>query len=110
MKLIKQKTKKRIQKSLYEKIRGNKKSKENIAKDIIKIGLSMWDLFKRGRRTIVFIMSRQATLGGPGGMPPPPPPPLFCVAKRKKGNKGKAERLSKQKPLKACHWGQNYTV
>ena len=75
MKLIKQKTKKRIQKSLYEKIRGNKKSKENIAKDIIKIGLSMWDLFKRGRRTIVFIMSRQATLGGPGGMPPPPPPP-----------------------------------
>ena len=40
----------------------------------------------------------------------PPPPPthththsLFCVAKRKKGNKGKQERLSKQKPLKGCH-------
>ena len=39
-----------------------------------------------------------------------PPPPLhththsrFCVAKRKKGNKGKQERLSKQKPLKGCH-------
>ena len=28
-----------------------------------------------------------ATLGGPGGHAPPPP--LFCVAKRKKGNKGK---------------------
>ena len=42
---------------------------------------------------------------------PPPLPPLFCVAKRKKGNKGKKERLSKQKLLKACHQGrQNVTV
>ena len=45
-----------------------------------------------------------ATLGGGHGHP------LFCVAKRKKGNKGKQERLSKQKPLKGCHWGQNYNV
>ena len=36
--------------------------------------------------------------------------PLFCVAKRKKGNKGKKERLSKQKLLKGCHQGQNVTV
>ena len=41
--------------------------------------------------------------------PPPPPPQRFCVAK-KKGNKGKKEKLSKQKPLKGCHRGQNYTV
>ena len=33
----------------------------------------------------------------------PVPPPFFRVAKRKKGNKGKQERLSKQKPLKGCH-------
>ena len=38
------------------------------------------------------------------------PAPLFCVAKRKKGNKGKKERLSKQKILKGCHRGQNVTV
>ena len=53
-------------------------------------------------------------LGGREVMPPPYPPlypPLFCVAKRKKGNKGKKERLSKQKLLKACHQGgQNVTV
>ena len=35
---------------------------------------------------------------------------LFCVAKRKKGNKAKKERLSKQKLLKRCHQGQNVTV
>ena len=38
------------------------------------------------------------------------PPPRFCVAKRKKGNKGKHERVSKQKLLKGCHQGQNVTV
>ena len=35
---------------------------------------------------------------------------LFCEAKRKKGNKGKKERLSKQKLLKGCHQGQNVTA
>ena len=35
--------------------------------------------------------------------------PLFCVAKRKKGNKEK-ERISKQKLLKSCHQYQNVTV
>ena len=45
-------------------------------------------------------------------MPPPPPlpPPLFCVAKRRKGNKGKQERVSKQKLSKDSHQGQNVTV
>ena len=37
-------------------------------------------------------------------------PPLFCVAKRKKGGKGKKERVSKQKLLKGCHQGQNIIV
>ena len=36
--------------------------------------------------------------------------PLFCVAKRKKGNKEKKERASKQKLLKCCRQGQNVTV
>ena len=38
-------------------------------------------------------VSGPATLGGPGGMTLP----LFCFEKKKKGNKGKQERLSKQK-------------
>ena len=64
----------------------------------------------------------------PGAMPPSPPPTpsapfsptifhthththtLFCVAKIKKGNKGRKERVSKQKLLKGCHQGQNVTV
>ena len=36
--------------------------------------------------------------------------PLFYVAKRKKGNKGKKETVSKQKLIKGCHQGQNITV
>ena len=36
--------------------------------------------------------------------------PLFYEAKRKKGNKGKKGRLSKQKLLKGCHQGQNITA
>ena len=43
---------------------------------------------------------------GPGGHGPP----HFCIAKRKKGNKGKKERFSKQKLWKGCHQGQNVTV
>ena len=45
-----------------------------------------------------------ATPGGPGGGMVPS---LFCVAKRKKGGKGKKERVSKQKLLKGFHQGQN---
>ena len=36
--------------------------------------------------------------------------PLFCVAKRKKEDKGKKEKVSKQKLLKGCHQGQNIIV
>ena len=36
--------------------------------------------------------------------------PLFCVAKRRKGNKGEKARVSKQKLLKGYHQGQNVTV
>ena len=39
-----------------------------------------------------------------------PHTPFFCVAKRKKENKGKKERVSKQKLLKDYHRGQNVTV
>ena len=42
---------------------------------------------------------------GRGGHALPPLSPLFCVAKRKKGDKGKKERVSKQKLLKGCHQG-----
>ena len=53
--------------------------------------------------------------GGPGDHAPSLPTnththTLFCLAKRKKGNKGEKERLSKQKLLKGCHQGQNVTV
>ena len=37
-------------------------------------------------------------------------PPLLCVAKRKNGDKGKKERVSKQKLSKGCHQGQNIIV
>ena len=38
-------------------------------------------------------------------------PPFFvCIAKRKKGDKGKKERVSKQKLSKGCHQGQNIIV
>ena len=36
--------------------------------------------------------------------------PFFCVAKRKKRNKGKKERVSKQKLFKGCYQDQNVTV
>ena len=35
------------------------------------------------------------------------PLPNFLYSKRKKGNKGKKERVSKQKLLKGCHQGRN---
>ena len=37
-------------------------------------------------------------------------PFTFCVVKRKKGNKGKQEKLFKQSFLKRCDQGQNVTV
>ena len=36
--------------------------------------------------------------------------PIICVAKIKKGNKEKKERVSKQKLLKGCYQGENVTV
>ena len=48
-----------------------------------------------------------ATLGRHASLPPAS---LFCVAKRKKGDKGKKGRVSKQKLLKGCHQGQNIIV
>ena len=37
-------------------------------------------------------------------------PPNFLRSKKKKGNKGKKERVSKQKVLKGCHQGRNIIV
>ena len=34
----------------------------------------------------------------------------FCVTKRKKGDKGKKEKVSKQKVSKGCHQGQNIII
>ena len=42
------------------------------------------------------------TSGGWGACPPSP----FCVAKRKKGNKGKKKEFQ----LKGCHQGQTFTI
>ena len=49
--------------------------------------------------------------GGMGGHEPSPNQThlLFCVVKRKKGSKGKEERVSKQKLSKSCHQSQNVT-
>ena len=59
-------------------------------------------------------MSGLTTPGGPGNHAPPAPhpttPQLYCIAKRKKGNKKKKERESKQKLLKGCYQGQNVIV
>ena len=52
--------------------------------------------------------SRTGDTGGPGGGVMTPPP--FCVAKRKKRNKGKKQRVLKQKLLQECHQSQNVTV
>ena len=37
-------------------------------------------------------------------------PQLFCVAKRKKGDKGEKDKISKQELLKGCHQDQNIIV
>ena len=55
---------------------------------------------------ISFFQGRQHK--GAGG--PWPFPALFCVAKRKKRNKGKKQRVLKQKLLKDCHQSQIVTV
>ena len=54
-----------------------------------------------------FRLAGPATPGRPGGHGLPP---LFFVVKRKSGEKGKKERVSKQKLLKGCHQGQNVDV
>ena len=53
------------------------------------------------------ILTGPATPGGLGGHIPPPPLTFWSS---KKGEKGKKERVSKQKPLKGCHQGQNIIV
>ena len=50
---------------------------------------------------------RAGDTGGDGGAMATP---LFYVAKRKKGDKGKKERVSKQKLLKGCYQVQNIIV
>ena len=47
-------------------------------------------------------------VGGKGGGMAPSP--LFYVAKRKKGDKGKKERVSRQKLSKGCHQVQNIVL
>ena len=62
---------------------------------------------------IFSVISEPAILGGGGGAGGARGgygPTTFCVAKIKKGNKEKKERLSKQKLWKGCHQGQNVTV
>ena len=44
------------------------------------------------------------------GAMPPSPILFFCIAKRKKGDKCKKQRVSKQKLSKGCHQGQNIIV
>ena len=60
----------------------------------------------------LFLSQVRNRAGDTGGAMPPPSPslPLFYVAKRKKGDKGKKERVSRQKLLKGCHRSQNIIV
>ena len=51
-----------------------------------------------------------ATPGGGGGGGPCPPSPIFCVAKRKKGDKGKNRKGFEAETIKGCHQGQNIIV
>ena len=57
-----------------------------------------------------FAFDNKARLATPGGDGGAMAPSFFWVAKRKKGNKGKEERASKQKLLKGCHQDQNIIV
>ena len=50
----------------------------------------------------MFFQTGPATPGRPGGPGGAMAFPLFCVTKRKKGDKDKKERVSKQKLLKGC--------
>ena len=52
--------------------------------------------------------SRADNTGRAGGHAPLPP--FYLHRKKKKRNKGKKERVSKQKLLKGCHQGQNIIV
>ena len=59
---------------------------------------------------ITIIEAGPITPGGQGGHAPPPLLPFYLYRKKKKGDKGKKERFSKQKLLKGCHQGQNIIV
>ena len=61
-------------------------------------------ILKKLRSKTTFI-TRPATPGGQGGHDPP-----TFLHKKKKGNKKRKERVSKQKLLKGYHQGKNVTV
>ena len=73
----------------------NPQSKDRIEKDLISASFLYHN-----------VTTGPAILEDPGATATP----LFCFAKRKRGNKGKKVRLSKQKLLKDCHQGQNVNV
>ena len=58
-----------------------------------------------GLKCDIYVTPGPATQGKPGGPWSP-----HCVAKIKKVDKGKKERVSKQKLLKGCQQGQNIIV
>ena len=68
---------------------------------MLKIQENMWTLFYYN---VLIRVSNTEEAGGARATP------LFCVAKRKKGDKGKKERASKQKLLKGCHQGENIII
>ena len=68
---------------------------------------SLGSLLKRDK---VMYKRGDHTRGGRGGSHAPPSPPLFLRSKKTNGDKGKKERVSKQKLLKGCYQGQNIIV
>ena len=64
--------------------------------------------YKINKEILLYIIPNK--VDGTGEAKVGPGFPLFRVAKIKKGNKGKAEKVSKQKLLKGCHQRQNVTV
>ena len=62
--------------------------------------------YKINEEILLYIISNRVDVTGEAR----PGLPLFRVTKIKKGNKGKTEKVSKQKLLKGCHQGQNVTV